>query len=280
MEDYTLVKVNPSVSLYKPNNPTQDATTANQTPKVPNPPSLIVLLPWMGATKRQTESYIRGYIALLAPATPEFLVVYSGISDFVQLSPGAAAADERTLQPAITALAAHDPSSVLVHVFSNGGVRVFSNLSRAYRASTSRPPHFTRLAIDSAPGRLTFGETMRAVSSALPRGQPLVKWPLYTILAVILALYLGTNKVFGWPDPLRYAAESLNDLDVVGADAKRCYFYSRRDDIVLWKFVEEHAAEARAKGAGAVETVVFEKSAHVRHVIEDDKRYWDAIARL
>ncbi|EED15296.1 conserved hypothetical protein [Talaromyces stipitatus ATCC 10500] len=271
MENYTYVQANPSVSLYTANKTTsEDTGTKDQSP---NPPSLIALLPWMGATKRQTETYIRGHIKLFSPSQPNFLVIYSGITDFLSPTQG----NDRRLQPAITTLAAYEPSSILFHIFSNGGVRVFANLARSY-GSTASPKRrlCSRIVIDSAPGRLTFKETMRAVNSALPRNQPLIKWPLYTILAVVLALYLGLNKTLAWPDPLQFAAESFNDAGIVGKDSRRCYFYSKRDGIVLSGFVEQHAAEAREKGLGIVEMEMFEKSAHTGHVIEDEERYWGA----
>ncbi|KAL4877099.1 hypothetical protein BJY04DRAFT_230914 [Aspergillus karnatakaensis] len=298
MENYTFTRANPSVSLYTHNaNQFTTPSTPQTQPTTPTPPSLILLLPWMGATKRQTESYIRGHITLFAPSTPDFLVISSGISDFVSLSPAKVAV--QSLKPAIEVLKKYKPEDILVHIFSNGGVRVFANLARAYRAHLSKNsvkneggreeegdqtggenPLFTRLAIDSAPGRLTFAETMRAVSSSLPRGQPLVKWPAYTILAVILALYLGVNKIMGWRDPLAVAADALNDPEIVGKSGRRCYFYSKRDDVVRVEIVEGHVAEARTAGVGRVDVEVFEDSAHVRHVVADGERYWGSVARL
>jgi len=280
MENYTFVGANSSVSFYTAKETTTKASRESQTEPVREGPSLIVLLAWMGATKRQTEAYIRGHIALYSYDPPSFLVIYSGITDFLSSAKG----NNRQLKPALDALASYEPSSVLFHIFSNGGVRVFSNLARAsgYGGDGIIPdkPLCTRIAIDSAPGRLTFNETMRAVNSALPRGQPAVKWPLYTMLAAILAVYLAINKTLGWPDPLEHAAKSLNDPGVVGKDSRRCYLYSKKDAVVLSGFVEEHAAEAREKGLETVGMELFEKSSHVRHVVEDPERYWGAIARL
>ncbi|KAL2838978.1 hypothetical protein BJY01DRAFT_257877 [Aspergillus pseudoustus] len=224
--------------------------------------------PSLGATKRQTEIYTRGHIARSSHHRPNFLVIYSGITDF--LSPAKGNSSQLT---------SYDPSCVLFHVFSNGGVRVFSNLACAAGHGSDGPtpakPLCTRLVIYSAPGRLTFNETMRAVNSALPRGQPVVKWPLCTILAV----YLRINKTRGWPDPLEHTAKSLNDVSVLGKKSSRCYFYSKKDGVVLDAFVDEHATEAWDKRLGVVEMELFEKSAHVRHVVEDPGRYRGTIAR-
>ncbi|KAL3459676.1 hypothetical protein BJX64DRAFT_291021 [Aspergillus heterothallicus] len=63
MEDYTFVKANASVSFYTAKEQTT-ADTNTHTRPLSKEPALIVLLPWMGATKRQTESYIRGHITL------------------------------------------------------------------------------------------------------------------------------------------------------------------------------------------------------------------------
>jgi hypothetical protein len=97
---------------------------------------------------------------------------------------------------------------------------------------------------------------------------------MYTILAVILALYLGFNKK---PGPLWFAAECLNDIGLVGEESRRLYFYSKQDDIVLSEFVEEHAIEAKEKGLKVVEMGIFKKDAHV---IDDEVEYWRAIAGL
>jgi hypothetical protein len=104
--------------------------------------------------------------------------------------------------------------------------------------------------------------------------------PVSTILAVILAVYLGINKTLLWPDPLLSAADSLNDPRIVRKDSRRCYLYSRKDGVVWCEFVEGHAAEAVNKGLGVVEMEMFENSSHVRHAVEDQESYWGAIARL
>ncbi|KAL5339967.1 hypothetical protein BJX70DRAFT_407687 [Aspergillus crustosus] len=269
MENYTITRANPSVSLYTyiPTHPTKPST-----PRSSNSPPLVLLLPWMGATKRQTESYIRGHITLFASAPPNFLVIYSGITEFVSLPQLTGNDDNRRLQPALTVLSDYDPDSILVHILSNGGVRVFANLARVFKQQHNNNKAFkdriiaTRFAIDSAPGRLTYTETMLAVSAALPSSQPLIKYPLYTLLAAVLAVYLGLGNTLGWDDPLRVAAENLNDVGV--------------DRIVKGEFVEGHAAEARGKGLGVVEMEVFEGSAHVWHVRLDGEKYWGAVARL
>jgi hypothetical protein len=251
----------------------------------------------MGATRRQTESYIKGYIDLYTSTQPTFLVITSGITDFVSLSPSSTTDNARKLRPALDILATHAPEDTFVHIFSNGGVRVFSNLAAAYESVSTTTPvllsgqrktaRFPRLAIDSAPGRLTYTETSRAVSSALPPS-PLIKYPAYAFLSLILAVYLGLKTVLGWDDPLEVGARSLNDPEVVGRDGRRCYFYSNADGIVKAEFVEGHAADAKRRGLGRVEMEVFdrpvgeekEKGGHVRHVRIDPSRYWGAVARL
>ncbi|CEL10499.1 hypothetical protein ASPCAL13618 [Aspergillus calidoustus] len=303
MDSYTRTSLSPTISLYTlrapPTNPTETTSSSKTGPAKdrPTPPTLILLLAWMGATRRQTESYIRGYIELYPSTQPTFLVISSEITDFVTLSPSSTTGNARKLRPALDILAAHAPEDTLVHIFSNGGVRVFSNLASAY---ISAPPTsasfpsgetpralFPRLAIDSAPGRLTYTETSRAVSSALPPS-PLVKYPAYAFLSLILAVYLGLKTVLGWDDPLEVGARSLNDPEIVGVHGRRCYFYSNVDGVVKAEFVEGHAGEARRRGLGTVEMEVFdgsgrkgeERGGHVRHVRVDAGRYWGAVARL
>jgi hypothetical protein len=225
------------------------------------------------------------------------LVISSEISDFVSLFPSSTTEKAGKLQPVLDILAAHAPNDTLVHIFSNGGVRVFSNLAAAYMSTstTSSAPsseqretaRFPRLAIDSAPGRLTYTETTRAVSSALPPA-PLIRYPAYALLSLILAVYLGLRTVLGWDDPLEVGARSLNDPEVVGRDGRRCYFYSNTDGIVKAEFVEGHAGGATKRGLGRVQMEIFdgsgqegeERGGHVRHVRVDPSRYWGAVARL
>ncbi|KAL3490407.1 hypothetical protein BJX62DRAFT_225963 [Aspergillus germanicus] len=294
MDSHTRTPLSPIISLYTPRARPKKGTEATSST---TSPTLILLLAWMGATRRQTESYIRGYIDLYTSTKPTFLVISSGISDFVSLIPSSTTEKARKLRPALDVLAAHTPDSTLVHIFSNGGVRVFSNLAAAYKSTSTtistlsserrETARFPRLAIDSAPGRLTYTETSRAVSSALPPS-PLIKYPAYALLSLILAVYLGLKTVMGWDDPLEVGARSLNDPEVVGRNGRRCYFYSNTDGVVKAEFVEGHAATARRMGLGRVEMEVFdgsgqegeEKGGHVRHVRVDAGRYWGAVARL
>ncbi|KAL2816700.1 hypothetical protein BJX63DRAFT_430083 [Aspergillus granulosus] len=131
------------------------------------PPTLILLLPWMGAIRRQVESYIRDYIGLYTSTTdtptttwthrttkPTFLVIYSKIIDFILLCPlsTSAATKALALQPALIVLNSYAPEDTLVHIFSTAGPHVpeprgriqvhhHHPINRAIRApSTFHPP--------------------------------------------------------------------------------------------------------------------------------------------
>lgn len=49
--------------------------------------------------------------------------------------------------------------------------------------------------------------------------------------------------------------------------------------MVFWKDIEEHAETAEGLGCG-VTRVPFEKSAHAGHIMEDAKKYWEAVEKV
>jgi hypothetical protein len=60
-------------------------------------------------------------------------------------------------------------------------------------------------------------------------------------------------------------------------DTRYLYLYSKEDDLVGYKDVEKHAAEARQRGWQA-ETEMFNGSPHVMHMRQFPDQYWNAIS--
>ena len=68
----------------------------------------------------------------------------------------------------------------------------------------------------------------------------------------------------------------LNDPSLFSKAAPRLYIYSKTDQMVDYKDVQSHAAEAKGKG-WSVRTDMFEGSKHVGHLMVDGDRYWEDV---
>lgn len=74
------------------------------------------------------------------------------------------------------------------------------------------------------------------------------------------------------------ARAALNDSSLISKECRRCYVYSKTDDLIPWKDVEGHADDAEERG-WIVEKERFEGSEHVAHMRLDPQRYWKIVAR-
>ena len=54
------------------------------------------------------------------------------------------------------------------------------------------------------------------------------------------------------------------------------YVYSVADELIHWRDVEMHAAEAETKGY-RVRLVKYVDSGHAAHLLSDEDRYWSAV---
>lgn len=187
---------------------------------------------------------------------------------------------------------------VLLHVFSNGGAHTAVALARLHAASASvsaspstKPWTLgaaSRLALDSTPGGESAAGGVRALSAA---AAPL-PWPLrllaralvpLVLLAMVLRAALARRPSF-----IASLRAALNDPALfplgprqatAAAAGRRVYLYSRADEMVGWRDVAAHAAEARGRGA-RVEVVEFAGTKHVGHAVAEPGRYWGAVGRV
>lgn len=125
------------------------------------------------------------------------------------------------------------------------------------------PPHVT--VYDSAPGHFHFASAMRAPTVNLgPIARPLAIPFVASVLVIYVLWFLGRR------DPQRRAADYANEN--AAGEVRRAYMYSDRDDIVDWRDVEAHAAEAVKRGH-QVHTERFVGTGHVSHYLKDEGRY-------
>lgn len=73
---------------------------------------------------------------------------------------------------------------------------------------------------------------------------------------------------------------ALNDdklWDVVGTP--RTYVFSQADDLIHWRDIEDHAADAADRLGVTSMLVRYKGSGHCAHTREDEECYWNAVRR-
>jgi hypothetical protein len=113
---------------------------------------------------------------------------------------------------------------------------------------------------------------------------------------------VGTAKFFPWPaiitqglwyiflwanwafERLRgsepsgvWANRVMTDKSITSTDSHRLYLYSREDEIIGWKDLEENVAGVKALG-WPVDLEMFEGSPHVGHMRLHPEQYWNKIS--
>lgn len=68
----------------------------------------------------------------------------------------------------------------------------------------------------------------------------------------------------------------LDDETYWSRDMARCYLYSKKDELIQWDDVEDHA-NAAAERDVAVWMVCFESTGHCKHMDEDIEQYWSGV---
>ncbi|KAL2148424.1 hypothetical protein VTH82DRAFT_2344 [Thermothelomyces myriococcoides] len=255
----------------------------------PTHPSTVVIYGWGDANPRHLVKYVDGYRKLFPNS--RIVLVFSPILKTLYQT---LEARSRTMLPVIEAVypealgkpAGEKPACgrerVLLHVMSNTGGMNCAATMNAYSKHTGGAafPH-DMLVCDSTPGSTHFlpnvGPWSRAIALGAARWFP---WPFFVTQA-LAALFLGCLHGFGWLIGATSAAEfstrAVNDARLSDTGARRLYLYSKEDDIIHWKDIEKHAAEARQKGWN-VSTEIFEGTPHVGHMRRHPDQYWNAIA--
>ncbi|KAK7744405.1 hypothetical protein SLS62_010195 [Diatrype stigma] len=284
-----MTRLSPWVFYYKP---PKTRTTASSTPTTGSgsesnaapapalaaPPKLILIASWMDARDAHIAKYVAYYQATY-PAASILLIKFTRAIAWrsaaaQRAAVQAAASQVRALVEAGVLSAAPRSPEVLVHALSNGGAASTRSLYQVYRRKAGGrafPPHAA--VYDSCPGRnsarRTYHAFMVGVRGFLAR---LLAAPVIAAAAALLALLYGPLSFLAGEGPLRESQRVHNDRVLV-RQTNRTYVYSKEDDMVDWRHVEEHAREAAAKGV-PVRMELYENSAHVAHMRNDSERYW------
>lgn len=293
------------ISLYEPE--CENGGDKRQRTATPAP-ALIIMCTWLGgATDKRIQRYTQGYHRLWP--TSSILLIRTTNAEYAFWS---AKSLRRKLRPAIHAIrrisgrstaaalsfttnsrafssssavlppaaAVMAPPRTLLHIFSNGGAYVATQLITSMNTilsslgQTSQLP-LRQIVFDSCPGAMTVDRGYQAAARALPPSplRPLGRAALYLAVLGIV----GSETIGFRPSLCETVAAQINNPDVCDPTAIRVYLSSTSDDIVYTDEVLAHRDEASVRGL-RTETVVFERAAHCALIREDESVYWGTIA--
>jgi hypothetical protein len=262
--------LSPSSSIYKPPPAGKDDESAEM-----SSPSMIVLCTWIGAGKKHIAKYTAEYRRRYPNTTP--LVCETSVYSMFF---GGSITEERDtiLEHIHSAANGHDGRPIVLHAFSNGGAFKALRLTESVKAKTGSTVPFTATIFDSCPGTMDRSTLSEALSLSLPRNFILNFIGLYVIWISVL-LYALTQNAFGRENAAMKGRRKLNEAPLFSKNVPRLYLYSKKDELVSWEVVQEHARDARRKGYEVVGEV-FEEAPHCLLLREDGKRYWGAVDRM
>lgn len=238
------------------------------------PTATIVVLFWMGASTRNAAKYLSEYVRL-EPQAQIIFILTSPTQIFLHLSKRSWRSRIIVADAIRSSVSSNVP--LYFHVFSNGGAFTLQCLAAYYQRKERRPLPTKALLIDSAPGHTSVSRAHKALSYGFPK--LIVFRVLSSVFAwagLLLARLYG--KLMGIKPPSERVVEALNDTNLIDIGAKKCYLYSEKDELIPWKDVEEHAAEAGRRG-WEVTCEKFTDSPHVSHMRTDPKRYWEIVSK-
>lgn len=167
-----------------------------------------------------------------------------------------------------------------MHVFSEGGSNKACELATVYQHSTGSRLPISALYLDSTPGHPRYLRLCSALAKSFPP-IPVLK-QLATIIAAVLlgTIWLLYHVFVGYANnPVSQSRKQLLDPKLFDLQVPRCYLYSKKDALIAWQDIYEHAGESMEHN-GSVTEVLFEHSGHVDHAREEPNRYWDAITTV
>jgi hypothetical protein len=253
-----------------------DSKTNGTTKSTPQP-GLIILSTWMGASPRHILKYTNTYRRLY-PASP-LLVLTNNMRDIIVKT---SKEHKRNLSAAISVIRGAQQSdsggNILLHIFSNGGAHHAAQLAKFYRLQYGTPLPVTGIALDSAPGRATYGRSIAAMSVGLPRFFLFRFVGLLMLHVICIGMWIK-HHILKRENVITRVRRELNDSSLFPVSAKKVYLYSPSDAMVGWEDVERNAKEAEEVGY-SVYMAKFDESKHVGHVMEDPERYWGAVGTL
>lgn len=152
--------------------------------------------------------------------------------------------------------------------------------ARALRRSQPIEGLTNAIIFDSCPGTGGLENSKRAFGGLI-RNQIIRR--LVNFLLTLLHYYsIFMYRVFGKKRLFQILRDDLNVpnlLPWMTERSPRLYLFSKKDDMVPWQEVEEHANEASAKGFEVIQER-FDDSPHVAHARAYPERYWAAMSKV
>jgi hypothetical protein len=263
--------VSPYVKIYRAPASRQPAATPSMDRGAD--PKLILVAAWMDAVDAHIAKYVNKYMEMY-PSSDIIVLKRPFLHTVKTQEPSRAM---KPVPPLIRELLPNPSTTkpeLLIHLLSNGGTSSLRDTATQWARSASPgspaqlPLHVT--IFDSSPGTMTAMGNIRVVYTFIKT--PWVRIILLPLLWIINAITFLWFGLIDPPDPPARSNIAMNDRDKMH-EVRRTYMYSKQDQLVEWRDVERHAAEARRKGF-EVRMERWEKGAHVSLVRVDEERYW------
>ncbi|KAK4561324.1 hypothetical protein LTR86_004641 [Recurvomyces mirabilis] len=252
-----------SISRPQPNSKDTKSITEYASPT-------IIICAWFRAQSKHIAKYTTHYRQRYPDA--QILLLECVYQDMLTTP---YATQQSRLQPAVEILQAAQKAShdIFLHAFSNGGSHTAVQLAAAWKQKKASPLPISAMALDSSPGSPSLTLAAAAIILSFPKS---ARWWVTVLVWTIVVPVISLPALLGSENVVHKLRKELVDPDLFSVDAPRVYLYSKVDEMVPHSSVEEHVALARQAGY-RVESVLFEKSAHVAHVNEDREKYWKSI---
>lgn len=243
-------------------------------------PETVLIFGWGDGAPKHVLKYADGYEALF-PYANQFIVLSPILKAISSDLSDRSAAMKPLLDRVFGTPGTGKAPRILMQCMSNaGGINIAATLHQ-YQQQFGHPLPHQLLVLDSTPGNphLTF-ETLERWSRAMSMGVgPYLPWPRVItqgLCAIFLAGHRFYETIVGREAASLFSSGAINNEVFEHKSARRVYLYSKEDDLIGWKDIEGHAAEAQSKGYKS-DGVLFEGSGHVGHMRQFPEQYWSAI---
>ncbi|KAI3396936.1 hypothetical protein diail_11549 [Diaporthe ilicicola] len=173
-----------------------------------------------------------------------------------------------------------EDGSILLHIFSQGGSNIATQLLESTNAVLSTLGHqgplpLRQIVFDSCPGDPGIHSSCAAGAISLPDVSVLRL--LGGAVLYIFVIGIAGMEAAGLRASLaRTMRSQFNDPEIFSARAARLYLTSEADQVIDSRDIEEHRNQAVARGL-MTDILRFHQAGHCSLVLEDNAAYWNAI---
>jgi hypothetical protein len=238
-------------------------------------PTTIIISGWGDGMPKHVSKYSDGFHGLFPSS--RIIVILSGT---LQASNQQEEARIQAMMPVVDTIfptptgSGGEEERVLIHAMSNV-------VGYQRRHGTDKTFPHKLLVCDSTPGSLDFASQVGRWSHAMAVGTAkFFPWPAI-ITQGLWYIFLWANwaweRLRGSEPSGVWANRTMTDKSITSTDTHRLYLYSKEDEIIGWKDLEENVARVKALG-WPVDLEMFEGSPHVGHMRLHPEQYWNKIS--